>query len=178
LIAAFKPKLFVEVGVAYGYHANHILVHNPDLHYTGIDPFLPNYDKKDPFSRDVQSLFPSGSPEESMNRLHAAVLNQLDSWGERAVLIRETSQSAAQSFAPNSVDMVFVDANHTFDAAYSDIKTWFSKLRKGGVLLGDDWNWPEVQKAAIRFNNECGSNLFLLGSPDNDHKSFVLLRQE
>ena len=173
LIDLQKPKTLVEIGVAYGYHAVHILRNNNDLVYVGVDPYLPNYDNEDPFSIDVARLFPERDPLDSMNRLHSAVLGELDQFSYRAKLIRETSQEAAVAFEPESVDMVFVDANHKLAHALEDINIWFSKLRPGGLLVGDDYNWPEVQQAARLFSKEKGIEFWLLGSPLNDHTSFV-----
>jgi SAM-dependent methyltransferase len=174
LLRTHSPKVFVEVGVAYGYHAMHILETNSHLNYIGIDPYIPDYDVKDPFSRDVSKLFPSPTPAQSMNRLHDAVLRNLETFSGRAKLIRETSQEAARKFSTNSVDMVFVDANHTFDQALADIRIWFTKLQPGGILVGDDWDWLEVRRAAEVFSEEEGIELWLLSSPKNDHVSFVM----
>jgi SAM-dependent methyltransferase len=177
LIELHKTKTLVEIGVAYGLHALHIVSNNADLKYCGIDPYLPNYDNNDPFSIDVARLFPERDPLDSMNRLHSAVAGELDQFSERARLIRESSKEAARSFESESIDMVFVDANHKLEHALEDIKIWFSKLRPGGLLVGDDYNWPEVEQAAKSFSKEKGVELWLLGSPLNDHTTFVFRKK-
>jgi SAM-dependent methyltransferase len=177
LIELHKPKTFVEIGVAYGYHAIHILENNKNVSYIGVDPYFPNYDKKDPFSVDVATLFPEKTPRDSMNRLHNSVVEELARFSDRAKLIRETSQEAAGFFKPDSIDMVFIDANHKFEHALEDIRIWFSKLCPGGVLVGDDYNWPEVGEAARSFSLELGIELWLLESPLNDHTCFVLRKK-
>ena len=178
LIEIHKPRTFFEIGVAYGYHATHILENNKELSYVGIDPYLPNYDDKDPFSVDVARLFPEKNPRDSMDRLHASVVGELARFSERSRLIRETSREAAMSINPESIDMVFVDANHKFEHALEDIRIWYSKLRPGGLLVGDDYNWPEVEQAARNFSHEQGIELWLLASPLNDHTCFVLLKKK
>jgi predicted O-methyltransferase YrrM len=92
-------------------------------------------------------------------------------------LIRESSQEAAAYFEPESIDMVFVDANHKFEHAVEDIRIWYSKLRPGGLLVGDDYTWPEVEQAAKLFSEEKGAEYWLLGSPLNDHTSFAFRKK-
>jgi predicted O-methyltransferase YrrM len=140
-------KRFVEVGVAYGYHAQHLIAEIPDLSYTGVDPYLPSYDPSDAFDADVARLFDC-EPVEAMDRLHGAVSASVDSHqGGDSRLVREPSVDASTQFADASLDAVFVDGNHLADAVSADIAAWFPKLRRGGILLGDDYQWPSVSAA-------------------------------
>jgi hypothetical protein len=36
-------------------------------------------------------------------------------------------------------DLVFIDADHTFDAVFEDIQAWLPLIRDGGVLCGHDY---------------------------------------
>lgn len=53
--------------------------------------------------------------------------------------IRKTSVEAAEEFMPQSVDLVFIDAIHTYEDALEDIKVWLPKIREGGMITGDDF---------------------------------------
>ena len=78
----------------------------------------------------------------------------LKPWLENGVLFicPISSSQAAIHFAPllahRKIDMIFVDAGHTFDAVTSDLKSWLPLCREGGLICGHDYTWPAV-KAAV-----------------------------
>ncbi len=47
------------------------------------------------------------------------------------------------------VDLVFIDADHRYDAVKSDIEAWTRHLKPGGILCGHDYSpaWPSVRRA-------------------------------
>ena len=56
-----------------------------------------------------------------------------------------SSVQAAGSFPDASVDMVFVDGEHTCDAVTADITAWLPKCKR--LLCGHDWPLVSVQQA-------------------------------
>lgn len=50
-------------------------------------------------------------------------------------------------------DVVHVDAAHEYGTAAQDIALWWTLLRPGGLMLGDDYTgfWPGVVRAACEF---------------------------
>lgn len=48
-----------------------------------------------------------------------------------------------------SIDVLFVDAGHTYEECLADIKAWAPHVAKGGVICGHDYNsaFPGVKKA-------------------------------
>jgi predicted O-methyltransferase YrrM len=63
--------------------------------------------------------------------------------------IKATSKTASKKFADESLDVVFIDLTHTYEAVKEDIALWLPKVKKGGILGGDDYheNWPGVIQA-------------------------------
>jgi hypothetical protein len=79
--------------------------------------------------------------------------------GQRASVLRLDSVTAAQTFENHSLDVVYIDAEHTFDAVVRDIQAWAPKIRPGGLLCGHDYyNHPpfEVRKALAAIGGPCG----------------------
>ena len=62
---------------------------------------------------------------------------------------RMTTDDAAPLFEDGSLDAVFIDADHTYEAVKRDVANWMPKVRKGGILAGHDYvhTWPGVIQA-------------------------------
>ena len=45
------------------------------------------------------------------------------------------------------VDLVYVDASHETHNAIADIEYYYPKVRNGGIICGDDYNWTSVYDA-------------------------------
>ena len=56
-----------------------------------------------------------------------------------AFIIRKTSMEAVESFNDESLDFVYIDANHQFRYIAEDLYEWTKKVRKGGVVSGHDY---------------------------------------
>jgi hypothetical protein len=67
--------------------------------------------------------------------------------------IRMDSVSASKIYEDNSIDFVFIDANHDYDSVKEDISVWFPKVKVGGVIAGHDYKygWKDVDKAVNEF---------------------------
>lgn len=67
------------------------------------------------------------------------------------------SNKSSETFADNSVDTVFIDAGHSYEAVIKDIKSWLPKMKDGSIMAGHDYTaWEGVGKAVRE----------LLGIPD------------
>jgi hypothetical protein len=49
------------------------------------------------------------------------------------------------SLVPGPVDMVWIDAGHTYDAVLADIRAWKGRATK--ILCGHDYDIPDVARA-------------------------------
>ncbi|MGD0523102.1 MAG: FkbM family methyltransferase [Candidatus Microgenomates bacterium] len=54
-------------------------------------------------------------------------------------IIRKFSTDAAKDFADESLDFVYIDANHDYKHVYEDITLWSKKVKKGGIISGHDY---------------------------------------
>lgn len=69
---------------------------------------------------------------------YAAFLKHMK--GCRFETFRVSSLEAATYFQPGHLDMIFIDADHSYDAVKADILAWKPLLAPGGVLCGHDFS--------------------------------------
>jgi hypothetical protein len=84
----------------------------------------------------------------------------------RVVPMRGRSVETLRVHQSESLDMAFVDGDHSFEGTLSDLKQLWSKLKPGGALwihdvvrLEDGTDHP-ARAAAITFSSELGTKLF------------------
>jgi predicted O-methyltransferase YrrM len=128
-----------EVGVLYGDTSAYLLKEIPNLTLFSVDPYLP-YDEPG-HDRTAQTL----SSYEQVAR------EKLRQFGDRSQIMKLYSVEAAPKIPDGSLDFVFIDALHTYEAVKEDIAAWFSKIRPGGLLTGHDYRWDGVQRAVHEF---------------------------
>lgn len=61
-----------------------------------------------------------------------------------ASIIRKTSMEAVEDFADNSLDFVYIDANHEFRYIAEDLAEWTKKVRVGGIVSGHDYFYTKT----------------------------------
>merc|ERR1712039_201112 len=59
-------------------------------------------------------------------------------------MLQLPSTDAARLFNDESVDFVYVDARHDYCGVLDDIKTWWPKVRAGGIMAGNDWGQQQA----------------------------------
>lgn len=56
-----------------------------------------------------------------------------------SIIVRKTSMEAVTDFTDESLDFVYIDANHEFKYIAEDLYEWTKKVKKGGVVSGHDY---------------------------------------
>lgn len=59
------------------------------------------------------------------------------------------SVEAAELYQDKSLDFVFIDASHTYENVYADIKAYLPKIRSGGVIGGHDYTTSDGVRRAV-----------------------------
>jgi len=103
-----------------------------------------------PVRLDVVDTF-AGDADVGRGDLWPAFAANLD----RAGLLSEItahrccSVKAAAAFHDQSLDFIYIDALHTFDAVSRDLAAWWPKLRPGGLIAGHDYTHSTAVRAAV-----------------------------
>jgi len=72
-------------------------------------------------------------------QIYGEAMNNIKGFEDRAVMVRATSEIASNMFEDNSLDFVYIDANHAYDYVVQDIELWYPKVKEGGYLCGHDY---------------------------------------
>jgi hypothetical protein len=54
-------------------------------------------------------------------------------------IIRDKSINAAKMFDDEYFDFIYIDGDHSYEAVLADLLAWYPKLKKFGVMCGDDY---------------------------------------
>lgn len=126
----------LELGTLKGDFANEITKLRPDILLTCVDSW----------KGDFKSF------EDEARR----------SLGDRATFIRAHSGQAAGEVT-GQFDLIYIDAAHDYISVAYDLRIWWPKVKKGGILSGHDyendgkglpWGLIEVKKAVDEWAKE------------------------
>jgi predicted O-methyltransferase YrrM len=107
-------------------------------------------------------------------RLHATFLANIQRAGVSDLItpISVDSVEAAGKFADQSIDLIFVDGDHSFEGCYADLAAWFPRVKATGVILGHDCIPSSgVHRAVERFARE-RSLTYSISEPPTTHYMF------
>lgn len=118
-------KAGAEIGVAQGYFSEAMFKVIPDLKLYCVDIWKP-------YSENRWS-----ANEDRNEKYYQTTVDRLSKYN--CEIIRKMSMDAVKGFPDNSLDFVFIDANHSFDYVMEDLIEWSKKVRIGGIVSGDDY---------------------------------------
>lgn len=77
-------------------------------------------------------------------------------------IIKSDSSEAAKLFEDESIDFLFIDANHTYEGVKLDLESWYPKVKKGGIISGHDYihHWEGLVKAVNEFFGTINLTIF------------------
>lgn len=79
---------------------------------------------------------------------YMAARKALDYYGRpEGILLKGRSADVATLFPPRSIDLVFLDGDHRYDAVRQDILAWWPALAPGGWMAGHDAHHQGVSQA-------------------------------
>jgi hypothetical protein len=143
----YEYKLAAEIGVQRGEFSK-VILNGWNGHLFLIDSWqkLENYEDIANVSNESQSF-----------NLEQTKIN-VSQHTERYTIIKDLSHAASKLFQDQSLDLVYLDADHSYNGVIQDLTCWLPKVRMGGMICGHDYldgNLPEgifgVKSAVLDF---------------------------
>ena len=66
-------------------------------------------------------------------------LNNLETHKNKVEIIKNFSEKVCDDFEDNIFDFIYLNAHYTFENIWSDIKSWWPKIKQGGLLCGSNF---------------------------------------
>jgi len=136
-------KIVVEVGVGNGGFSRYLLESCSGITLFSIDPW-----------EGVDSR-PGGKQK---------TYEKLAKYDTRSKILDLKSVEGSQQFEDLSIDFVYIDSDHSFDAVKQDLACWWPKIKLSGIMAGHDYDLRQsgvikaVDNWTIEHHQEMGQN--------------------
>lgn len=99
--------------------------------------------------------------------VYGECIKNIQGYEDRGIMLRTNSKTASSFFEDDSLDFVYIDANHAYEYVKEDLELWYPKVKSGGFVMGHDyikidWSIPPFAENGkdkhIWTNNGDGNN--------------------
>ena len=122
-----KAKVGVELGVFCGDFSKVLLEKWNGTLYM-IDPWRP-----------IGNTYIDTCDIAQQRDLYTATTQNIKGYESRGFMLRGLGEELIDLFEDESLDFVYIDANHSYDYIKADMEMWYPKLKKGGIFSGHDY---------------------------------------
>ena len=166
------PLIICECGVAEGLFAKQIMDWGTQTLYL-IDRW-----------EHVDVKGDSGEPQDWHDNNLSQVRDRMavyDNRSEKYVILQGDSVEMAEYIPENSLSMVYLDADHSYEGVKRDIEAFYPKVISGGIITGHDYLNLEygVNKAINEFvlaNGYQSSDVLVIPENEPNNASFYFIK--
>lgn len=138
MIRRFNNAVFVEIGSFKGqsimFLAEKIKELNKNIKLYTIDIFeYAEQQHNDSTGRNIGVSF------------YEEYLKNIEPMKDYINTIKGNSHEVHNQFQDESVDFVFIDGDHSYEAVKKDLKLWYPKIKTKGIISGHDYMWVDAR---------------------------------
>ena len=129
-----------EIGVLYGALSKYVLERS-DCHMTMVDSWAPAYRQPGHYREtgDIRAL----QDQAEVDEIRSIAKGIARRFRRRATVLDMKSVDAAKHVVDSSLDLVFIDADHSYEGVKADLAAWAPKVKPGGWIGGHDYGNPD-----------------------------------
>lgn len=152
-ITDYDLKKGAELGVWKGDTFMYLIETHPDLFMIGVDAYKERPENINKRSLGKEAYINHTAPDGARWEHELDFKNITEfclKYPDRTKFIRDDTDRAAEQVENESLDFVFIDADHSEEGVTNDIKNWGPKVKLGGFIIGHDYHsggWPSVVNA-------------------------------
>jgi len=152
----------VEVGVDRGALSGYLLTELPTLHLSMVDTWSV-FAEDSSYAKSGDGVIARTQEQREADLVET--LRVTDHARDRRQILRMTSEDAANMIPDGSLDLAFLDADHSPEGMTTDLERWPRKIRPGGLLCGHDYGmevfYPQwgVTQAVDEYAAEIGQTV-------------------
>lgn len=136
----YQCDYICELGVCRGANFYEMIKHGPKL-AVAVDSWIDD---------GVISRNDGGYSQEILNKQYEDFATSVSD-KPFVKIYREYSFNAVKHFEDNYFDLIYIDADHSYEGCLRDIEDWYPKVKRGKFLLGDDYTVYEGKHAGVKF---------------------------
>ena len=141
IINRTKASTMLEVGVWKGDFSHHILANCPSI--------TRYYMRRSLGSDLIAGTNPFNVEQKMFDDVYAEAMARTDFAKDRRVVLRGCTVDVIEQIPDRSLDLAYIDADHTLRGVSIDMIRSWAKVRPGGILGGDDYSrtmWQHPKK--------------------------------
>ena len=140
-----------EIGVWTGLLSKYLLKYRPLMQLYMIDRWSTYTDEEKAGDESGKMTY---YDQEVFDNAEKTAMSETEKYKDRRIVIKSDSAKAADQVKDNSLDLVFIDADHSYEGVKKDIQAWLPKVKDNGWIGGHDYTRRGVEKAVSEFFNE------------------------
>ena len=136
----YNCQVVAELGVFDGWNFLLMTEHNPKV-AVAVDSWIVD---------GTLGRNDSGYPQERLNEQYENFKIMVKD-KPYAQIYREYTFEAVKRFPDEYFDLIYIDADHTYEGVKKDLEDWWPKMKKGGFFTGDDYTHARAPMTGIKF---------------------------
>ena len=155
LFKEYKNSIFCEIGIFGGINlfANYDEAKKNNIKIIGIDPHEKIYIFNGVNKDDISDVLVNKRLK-LWKIFSTNIENTIKKYKLNIKYIKDTSWNAYSLIEDNSIGILHVDGDHSYEGVKKDLELFYDKMKDKSLILMDDFKWKGIRRATLEFVNK------------------------